>query len=402
MKFWHIAVKDLKVRVRDKSAFVVLLILPMAMIIILGTVFNWAGTSFTASLTLVDLDGGDMAKRLTQDVFASSQLKDLLVVTSVATEAEARSRVEGGKTGAAVIIPAGFSSGVTAGTKVSIIVLGNPETATQAGVVRNIVASFTAEVQRRQLAASIAIRTLQQSGAVPPQRMQEAMQSVLDEVSASQQTGTVSVKTTTQEGIKVPRAIDYYAIGMALLYLIFTANTGTEAMLEEKRQHTLSRVLSTPTSRSQVLLGKLTGIFALAALQFGMIIALTRLLYGVNWGASVPAVIVMATATVLAGAGLSTMIAALARTPEQAGEIGPAVALIYSLLGGSMWAVYNMPAWLSAVSRLTFTRWAIEGFTSLMVNGGGVSTILRPAGVCLAMAAAFLLISVTVLNRDYQ
>jgi ABC-2 type transport system permease protein len=133
-----------------------------------------------------------------------------------------------------------------------------------------------------------------------------------------------------------------------------------------------------------------------------MIIALTRLLYGVNWGASVPAVIVMATATVLAGAGLSTMIAALARTPEQAGEIGPAVALIYSLLGGSMWAVYNMPAWLSAVSRLTFTRWAIEGFTSLMVNGGGVSTIIRPAGVCLAMAAAFLFISVTVLNRNYQ
>jgi hypothetical protein len=37
-----------------------------------------------------------------------------------------------------------------------------------------------------------------------------------------------------------------------------------------------------------------------------------------------------------------------------------------------------------------------------MVNGGGVSTIIRPAGVCLAMAAAFLFISVTVLNRNYQ
>jgi ABC-2 type transport system permease protein len=144
------------------------------------------------------------------------------------------------------------------------------------------------------------------------------------------------------------------------------------------------------------------GIFAIAALQFAMIIVLTRVLYGVNWGASVPAVIVMATATVLAGAGLSTLIAALARTPEQAGSIGPAVALIYSLLGGTMWPVYNMPAWMNSVSRLTFTRWSIEGFTSLMVNGGGVSSILRPVGVCLAMAAAFLFISVTVLNRNYQ
>ena len=402
MKFWHIAVKDLKVRVRDRSAFVVLLIIPMVMIIILGTVFNWAGSSFTANLTLVDLDRGDMARRLVQDVVASPQLKDLLIVTSVATEAEARTLVEQGKTGAAVIIPRGFSTDVAAGTRVSIVVLGNPETAMQAGVIRNVVESFTAEVQRRQLAASIAVRTLQQSGAVPQERMQEAIQSVLDEVGTSRQTGTVSVKTTTQEGLKVPRALDYYAVGMALLYLIFTANTGTEGMLEEKRQHTLSRVLATPTSRSQVLLGKLVGIFVIAALQFAMIIALTRLLYGVNWGASVPAVIVMATASVLAGAGLSTLIAALARTPEQAGSIGPAVALVYSLLGGTMWPVYNMPAWMNSLSRLTFTRWSVEGFTSLMVNGGGVTSILRPVGVCLAMAAVFLLISVTVLNRNYQ
>ncbi|MCX6085274.1 MAG: ABC transporter permease, partial [Caldiserica bacterium] len=223
MKFWHIAVKDLKIRVRDKSAFVVLMIIPMVMIIILGTVFNWAGSSFTANLTLVDLDRGDMARRLAQDVFASPQLKDLLIVKTVATEAEARTLVEQGKTGAAVIIPTGFSTDVAAGTRVSIVVLGNPETATQAGVIRNVVESFTAEVQRRQLAASIAVRTLQQSGTVPQERMQEAIQSVLDEVGTSGQTGTVSVKTTTQEGLKVPRALDYYAVGMALLYLIFTA-----------------------------------------------------------------------------------------------------------------------------------------------------------------------------------
>ena len=130
--------------------------------------------------------------------------------------------------------------------------------------------------------------------------------------------------------------------------------------------------------------------------------SLTRLLYRVNWGASVPAVIVMAAATVLAGAGLSTLVAALARTPEQAGAVGPAVALIYSLLGGTMWPVYEMPTWMNSLSRLTFTRWSLEGFTSLMVNGGGVSSIMRPVSVCLIMAAAFLLISVTILSRNYQ
>jgi ABC-2 type transport system permease protein len=402
VKFWHIAVKDLTIRIRDRSAFVVLLILPLAMIIILGTVFNWTGNSFKANVTVVDLDHGDMAKHLTQDVFASEQLKDLLVVTTVATESEARTLVEQGKTGAAVIIPADFTKNVTAGVKATVTVLGNPEAATQAGVIRNIVESFTAEVQRRQLAAKLAIARLQTPGTVPQRLLQEAAQSVLQQVSSAQQESLVSVTTTTQEGIKVPKALDYYAVGMALVFLIFTANTGTESMLEEKRQYTLQRVGVTPTSHLQILSGKLVGVFVVSALQFAMIILLTRLVYHVSWGSSVPAVIAMAGATVLAGAGLSTLVAALARTPEQAGSIGPAVAMVYSLLGGSMWPVYNMPAWMTSLSRLTFTRWSIEGFTSLMVYGGGITSILRPIGVCLAMAAAFLLISVSVLSRSYR
>jgi ABC-2 type transport system permease protein len=131
-----------------------------------------------------------------------------------------------------------------------------------------------------------------------------------------------------------------------------------------------------------------------------MVVA-TRLLYRVNWGPSPAAVIILSFATVLAGAGLSTLLAALVRTPEQAGEIGPAVALIYSLLGGSMWPIYNMPSWMSTLSRLTFTRWSIDGFTSLMVNGSGVLSVLQPILVCLGMAAAFLLLSTLLLSRSY-
>lgn len=402
MKFWHIAVKDLRIRVRDRSAFVVLLIIPLFMIVVLGTVFNWTGSSFTANIAVVDLDHGDMAQHLTQDVFKSESLKDLLVVTTVATEAEARRLVEHNETGAAVIIPAGFTEEVKAGRKASVIVLGNPEATTQAGIAHAIVESFTAEVQQRQLAASVAIDTLRRNATLSPRQMQEVVQEVLQQVNASERRRLVSVQTTALEGIRVPSALDYYAVGMALLYLVFTANTGTEAMLEEKRQHTLQRVSVTPTSRFHIILGKLIGIFLLSGLQFAVIMAFTRFVYGVRWGSSIPAVLAMAASTVLAGAGLSTFVAALARTPEQAGSVGPAVAMVYSLLGGSMWPVYNMPGWMTSLSRLTFTRWSIEGFTHLMVYGGGLSSVLRPVTVCLVMAAAFLFVSAAIFSRDYR
>jgi len=183
------------------------------------------------------------------------------------------------------------------------------------------------------------------------------------------------------------------------MYLIFTANEGAWDMLEERRQRTLARIMTTPTSRLTVMAGKFLGTLAITALQFAIIILLTRLLYHVQWSTSLPALLLMAGASVLAAAGLSTVVAALVKSGDQQGALGPAVALIYSLLGGSMWPVYVMPAWLNTASRLTFTRWAIDGFTALML-GGGLSSVLLPAGVCLGMAVVFVAVSAVALGRN--
>ncbi|HOV50318.1 MAG TPA: ABC transporter permease [Candidatus Cryosericum sp.] len=400
MKAWYIAVKDLVVHTRDRTAFVTLLLVPMVMIIVLGSVFNWNATSFQAHAVVVDLDGSNLSRQLTQQVLASPRVRDVLALTTTTSEAEARTLVEQGKTAAAIIIPKGFGGGAASGAPARIEVLENPESLIQAGVVASIVQAYTTDLQAQRVAISVATSVLEESGAVPPARMGEAVRGVREQADAGQPQDLIAVKTTALEGRKVVPALDYYAVGMSLMYLIFTANTGAWNMLEEKRQRTLARIMTTPTARLTVMAGKSLGTLALTALQFAIIILLTRLLYHVQWSSSLPALLLMAGASVLAAAGLSTMVAALVQSREQEGALGPAVALIYSLLGGSMWPVYVMPAWLDAASRLTFTRWAIDGFSALML-GGGVSSVLRPAGVCLGMAVLFLGVSAVALNRNY-
>lgn len=402
MKSCAIALKDVLVRLRDRTAFITLLIVPMVMIIILGTVFNWTSTAFKATLAVADLDHGTVASYLTHDVFQGNDLSNLLLITTVQSEAQARTLVEQNKVGAAVIIPPGFSQDATTGKHVSITVLGNPEQSNQAGVVRSIVTAFTDEVERRRLAAETAIGALQRSKLLSPVQLSEATKAVLKETAVSSaETSSVNVHASIEEGKKTPSALGYYAVGMALLYLLFTASAGTDDMLEEKRQHTLQRALTTPTSYVQILLGKMTGIVLVSLLQFTAVIVLTRVLYRVSWGASPGALLLMTVSTVLAGAGLATLVAALARNPEQAGALGPAVALIYSLVGGSMWPVYDMPNWWNRVSRLTFTRWSLEGFTALM-TGGGIASVIKPVVVCCSMAGVFLLVAAVFLSRTYR
>jgi ABC-2 type transport system permease protein len=400
MKAWYIAVKDLVVHTRDRTAFVTLLLVPMVMIIVLGSVFNWNATSFQAHAVVVDLDGSNLSRQLTQQVLASPRVRDVLALTTTTSEAEARTLVEQGKTAAAIIIPKGFGAAAASGAPARIEVLENPESLIQAGVVASIVQAYTTDLQARRVAISVAISVLEESGAVPPARMGEAVRGVREQAGAGQPQDLIAVKTTALEGRKVVPALDYYAVGMSLMYLIFTANTGAWDMLEEKRQRTLARIMTTPTARLTVMAGKFLGTLALTALQFAIIILLTRLLYHVQWSSSLPALLLMAGASVLAAAGLSTMVAALVQSREQEGALGPAVALIYSLLGGSMWPVYVMPAWLDTASRLTFTRWAIDGFSALML-GGGVTSVLHPAGVCIGMAVLFLGVSAVALNRNY-
>ena len=399
MKVWYIAVKDLAVRTRDRTAFVTLLLVPMVMIIVLGSVFNWNATSFQAHAVVVDLDDSALSRQLTQQVFASAGARDVLALTTASSEQDARTLVEQGRTAAAVIIPSGFGASVTSGAAAHIEVLQNPESLIQAGVVANIVQAYTTELQTRRVAISVATSVLGESGAVPAGRMGEAVQDTLEQAGSGRSQDLIAVKTTALEGRKVVPALDYYAVGMSLMYLIFTANEGAWDMLEERRQRTLARIMTTPTSRLTVMAGKFLGTLAITALQFAIIILLTRLLYHVQWSTSLPALLLMAGASVLAAAGLSTVVAALVKSADQQGALGPAVALIYSLLGGSMWPVYVMPAWLNTASHLTFTRWAIDGFTALML-GGGLSSVLLPAGVCFGMAVVFVAVSAVALGRN--
>lgn len=55
-----------------------------------------------------------------------------------------------------------------------------------------------------------------------------------------------------------------------------------------------------------------------------------------------------------------------------------------------MWPIYVMPPWLDAASRLTFNRWALEGFLVIMAGATEPSAIARPVLVLVAMAAIFL------------
>src|SRR5665647_422621 len=102
-----IALKDLRQRLRDRSAIVLGIIAPLAVAWLISMAFGSVG-SFHANVAVVDLDGGPVAAGFSTFV-NGPDLADLLTVKSTAGEADARAKVANGDLSAAFVIPRGFS-----------------------------------------------------------------------------------------------------------------------------------------------------------------------------------------------------------------------------------------------------------------------------------------------------
>jgi ABC-2 type transport system permease protein len=399
-KILFIALKDLKLRARDPSAFIILLVLPLLLILVLGMVFKpmWTSAPFTINVEVLNNDSGDLSKILVNDVFGSSDMKDMIKVYSASSEAQVRDDINNGRVAAGVIIPSGFSEAVYNGKDAKIDVLADPVQTIKAGVVKSIVESYTLEILKRQTVIHTFLGVIAPDSSINPAEIQKLIPTWLDEI--GKENNLVLVSTSTEKRYTsdiIP--MDYYAFGMAIMFLFFATNAGAETIFEERRIRTFDRIRTFPVSNSMILGGKILGISLIALVQFLIILFFTALVYRVNWGDSIPGIIVLMFSSVLAFSGLSTLFASITKSENQIGNIGPALAMIFGFIGGGMFPTFAFPQWLNIASRFTPNRWTIDGFVKLTNQGGTFISILPQCGMLILMAGVFFVIGVLRLRE---
>ena len=187
------------------------------------------------------------------------------------------------------------------------------------------------------------------------------------------------------------------APGMALMFLMFTTTNGGRSLLAEQRLGTLPRLLTTPVNTTQVLGGKVLGIFLTGAAQMLILIIASTLFFQLNWGDPL-AVLLLVLSAVVGAVGWGMIITALARTPGQVSAVGSALMLAFGILGGSFINLDNMPAWFRVIAKITPNAWGLDGFNTLAL-GGGLANILTPILALLIMGVALFAVSVFIINR---
>jgi ABC-2 type transport system permease protein len=404
-----VAWNELQILFKDKGSLALIFLLPLLLGSMMGAANVTMGDSEEAIILLhvglVNEDG---------DVFGTEVAKaiesiDELDVETYGTAAEAEAQVIEGEAAAAIIIPASFTADINAYTPTSVEVIvdpGQPESASiVTGIMKQVVDEVTiwGEVQygiRTILDESdvLAKASVEQQRAVGAQTLGVLMTALND----LRRTPAIAVVSEDLEGVESENWVQTFMAlmfpGFAVMFIFLNMSWSARSLLTEREAGTLRRLLAAPLPRGTVIAGKMLAYTILAGLQVLLLFAVAHIAFGMPLGQSPLGLVVLSLTVALTSAALGMLIAALARSANQAASTGIILGLILAVIGGcismSGQPVFRSGGFMGTLANLTPHAYALEGYYSLMAEDATLVSVLPEMGIVLAFGAVFFLVAV--------
>lgn len=368
-----IARKDLRQRLRDRSALMVVLVIPFALAAILGlTLGNTDAGSVKFDLALASRDEGRPAAAL-GSVLDELQRQGVIRLRRAGSLAQARSLTKAGEVAGAFYIPPGFSRAVSGGAATTLTVIGDPNQPIGTLVARSVAQSFASDLDGVRVAVATVLHASH-----PPRETPAQLAAASRALPAPVLIRNLSAKRKQLD----PKT--FYAAGMAVFFLFFTVQFGISTLLDERREGTLARLQVAPIRRPAILAGKALTSLVLGVLGMGALALASSIVLGAHWGNAL-GVAMLILAGVLAATAMMSLVVTLARTPDQASYSQAIVALVLGMLGGTFFPVSQAGGLVEKLSLLTPHAWFLRGLRDL-AGGASAGAALGPTGVLLIFA----------------
>jgi ABC-2 type transport system permease protein len=364
-----IAAKDLRLRIRDRSVLIIAFLAPLVLAFIFNLVF---GSAF----------GPDATFRPQLGIVSNDSPRTSTILEDISTglggswnafpdRAAAESALDEGEVDAVFLVPDGFDASVEQGRGGALKVIGDIDSSTSTEIATAVAKSYALGLQQVGSNVAAAIASGGDPGIVIP-------------AATSGQPRPLADLADITAGVRQLDGTTSTVAGMAVFFLLFTAQVGLLSLLEERRDGTLARILSTPTRPRVVLAAKSLVSVVLGLASLAVLIVAGRFILGAEWGNPL-GVMLLVVAAVLAAVGISALIIGLAKTPEGAGNLNGIVGTVLGLLGGVFFPIGEDGGILASMSALTPHHWFIRGLSDL---AGG-----RSAGAALPSVWPLLIIA---------
>lgn len=153
---------------------------------------------------------------------------------------------------------------------------------------------------------------------------------------------------------------------MVMFTMLVLLTAGSVSLIIEREQGLLKRLASTPMSPGAIVLGKWCSRLALGLVQIAFAMVTGRVLFKIDWGTSLPMVLVVLFGWAAFSAGLAIVLANIARTVAQTAGLGVLAAQVLAALGGCWWPIEITPPWMQKLSLVLPTGIAMNALHKLV------------------------------------
>ncbi len=365
MRAWRmLSLANFRSFVRDRAALFWTLAFPVIFVVLFGTIFS-SGQAPAYKVGWVDLDGTPAAGQLRSAVAATT----ILVPTDEPDQASAEAAMRAGDIDAIVVVPAGTGAAIAAGQsgesvdRVDLVVFTDPSRQSASAAIGQTMGAVAGAINL-QLAGREAVLGIE------PQAIQ--------------------AETLNGASYFVPSIL-----AMALMQLGVFAAIPLVALREKL---VLKRLSATPLTRRTLVGGNVSVRLVIAAVQTIIIVGIGIVFLDVTIVGGPLAVAFLVVLGAVTFIALGYVIAAFAKTEEQANGVTQAVQVPMMFLSGIFFPLELLPDWLKGVAFLLPLTYLGDALRQVMVNG----VPLVPLGVDVAVLVGWLVACTLISGRFFR
>ena len=405
-RIWLIFKNDVKRRLKSPLTIVILLFIPMMMTGIMGAIFApRADQSQLPKIKVLVVDKDkNIASKLLLGAFDTEQLKEMFEITLV-DEARGKKLISRSKASALVIIPVKLTDRLIKAEKSRFIVIKNPSEQflpdvveefmnTYAVIISGIVQVFEPELRGIELLLEIPIEKVSITAMTPfleaGRKKIESLVKYLDPLLVQlKEEVTGKEKKKTVPGFNI---FFLFLPGMSVMFLLFIIEIFIRDILTEREDGKLQRIMFAPIRASELISARIFSGWIMGILVYFLIVVLGMLLFNVSWG-NWGYLFLLIAVTCFWIAAFFALSNAFYKNRNQAGALTAPIILVFSVFGGSILPVDQLPKSINWIADFTLNHWFIQG--TLQIRDGVFPTlsfgILLPTGVILFLLASFFL-----------
>lgn len=195
--------------------------------------------------------------------------------------------------------------------------------------------------------------------------------------------------------------LDYaYPPLLATMGLLFSFLLTGISFLRERSQGTMERMMASPVSRLDMVVGYLLGFFVLALIQTLVVVIFTIYVLDAYYAqGALWRICVFQMVVVTVGVNLGIFTSAFARNEFQMVQFIPLIIFPQIFLSGVIWPVEKMHTVLQEIANFLPLRYAVDGMSDLMREGQSLLDVGYEIGILAAFAVIISALAALTLRR---